>query len=322
MSDHDEGDGAASVSRRDFLARTVAGLAAAGSRPAFATEGGVPTRPLGRSGIAVPILAFGCGSRFLMYEDEDAAQAVLERALALGVRYLDTAIDYGGGRSESRVGRLMKARRADVFLATKVPARARTRDLALREVEASLKRLQTDHVDLLHVHGLEDAADLARVEAKDGVLRALYELREQKVTRLIGMSSHSDGAVLARAIERDDLDCVQMAMNPARANAFEERALPAAIARKLGVLLMKATAQDELIGAAKAPELLRYAWSLPVSAAVVGMPARDMLEANAAAARAFVPMTASEMDGLRARVAPARAALESFFARHHDGQTA
>lgn len=320
MSDHDDVR-RGGVSRRDFLGRAVAGLAASGALPALGAEGVVPTRPLGRTGISVSMLAFGCGSRFLMYP-EDEALGVLERALELGVRYLDTAVDYGDGRSETRVGRLMKTRRADVFLATKVPMRARTRDLALKEVEASLKRLQTDHVDLLHVHGLEDAADLARVEAKDGVLQALYELRSQKVARFIGMSSHADGAALARAIERDDLDCVQMAMNPACAGAFEEKALPAALGRKLGVLLMKATAQDELIGRARAPELLRYAWSLPVAAAVVGMPRREMLEANAAAARRFVPMTAAEMDALRARMAPARAALDGFFARHRDGQEA
>lgn len=321
MSDRDDDAG---VTRRDFIARTVAGLATARALPALGAQGvpgAFPTRPLGRSGMEVPILAFGCGSRFLRY-DEQESLAVLERALELGVRYLDTAVDYGEGESERRVGRLMKERRSDVFLATKIPTRARTRDLALREVEGSLKRLRTDHVDLLHVHGLEDAADLARVEAKDGVLRALYELRQQKVARLIGMSSHADGGVLAQAIERHNLDCVQMAMNPARANSFEEKALPAALAAKLGVLLMKATAQEELLGAARAPELLRYAWSLPVSAAVVGMPRREMLEANAGAARRFVPMTAAEMDALRARVAPARTALEDFFARHRDGQEA
>jgi aryl-alcohol dehydrogenase-like predicted oxidoreductase len=259
-----------------------------------------------------------------MYEEESAALAVLERALALGVRYLDTAIDYGDGKSESRVGQLMKTRRNDVFLATKIPTRARTRDLALKEVEASLKRLQTDHVDLLHVHSLGDAADLAAITAKDGVLQAVYELRSQKVARFAGITSHTDGAVMAEAIAKTDIDCVQMAMNPARANAFEEKALPAARAKNLGILLMKSTGQEQLLGPQGAPaaELLRYAWSLPVAAAVVGMPKPELLEANAAAARAFAPMSTAEMDDLRRRLAPAKAALEGFFARHHDGHHA
>jgi uncharacterized protein len=242
------------VSRREFLARTTATLATAGALPGLAAAAAdketapFPTRVLGRTGASVPILAFGCGSRFLMYEEESAALAVLERALALGVRYLDTAIDYGDGKSESRVGLLMKTRRNDVFLATKIPTRARTRDLALKEVEASLKRLQTDHVDLLHIHSLGDAADLAAITAKDGVLQAVYELRSQKVARFAGITSHTDGAVMADAIAKTDIDCVQMAMNPARANAFEEKALPAARAKNLGILLMKSTGQEQLLG--------------------------------------------------------------------------
>jgi hypothetical protein len=315
------------VTRREFLARTTATLAAAGALPAVGAAeavgaGSLPRRVLGRTGASVSILAFGCGSRFLSYEDEEAALAVLEKAFSLGVTYYDTAIDYGDGKSESRLGRFLSRRRADVFVATKIPTRARMRDIALKEVDASLKRLRTDHVDLLHVHSLGHAEDLERIEAKDGVLQALYELRDQKAARFIGMTSHTDGAVMATAIERHDLDCVQMALNPARTAAFEEKALPAAEAKKLGVLLMKSTAQEKLLGAdgAQASELLRYAWSLPVSAAVVGMPRPELLEQNVASARSFTPMSAAEMDALRHRLAPQREALERLFAAHRDGQ--
>jgi hypothetical protein len=207
-----------------------------------------------------------------------------------------------------------------VFLATKVPPNARTRDAALREVEASLKRLQTDHVDLLHAHSLGREDDLAKIEAPDGVLKALYELRSQKVARFIGITSHTDGAVMAKAIERHDLDCVQMAMNPARANRFEELALPAARKKDLGVILMKVTAQEKLLGPGGAPpaSLLRYGWSLPVSTVVCGMPRLEYLEANVASARAFEAMPPAEMDRLRGELAGRQVALESFFARHHD----
>ena len=173
------------VSRREFLERSglAAGVAAlplaAAPRADAAAGASRPHRTLGRTGASVSILAMGCGSRFLVYPAEQAS-AVLERALGLGINYLDTAIDYGDGESETRVGRVMATRRKDVFLATKVPGRARTRDTALREVEASLKRLQTDHVDLLHVHSLGQEDDLARIEAADGVLKALYDLREHR----------------------------------------------------------------------------------------------------------------------------------------------
>ncbi len=221
------------LSRREFLERSGLAVGAVAAMPALparvATEATVaakmPHRTLGRTGAKVSILAFGCGSRFLMYP-EDQASAVLEKVIDSGIDYLDTAVGYGDGESETRVGRVMATRRKDVFLATKVPTRSRTRDAALKEVEASLKRLQTDHLDLLHLHSLGDDADLAKIEAPDGALKALYELREQKVTRFIGMTSHTDGAVMAKAIERNDLDCVQMAMNPARVARFEELAPP------------------------------------------------------------------------------------------------
>jgi hypothetical protein len=311
------------VSRREFLEKT--GLAAA-ALPALATArpadaaAAMPRRTLGRTGVSVPILALGCGSRFLMYKPEEAS-AVLEKAIGLGVNYLDTAIDYGNGESETRVGRVMATRRKDVFLATKVPTRARTRDGALREVEASLKRLQTDHVDLLHLHSLAKEDDLAKIEAKDGAIRALYELRDQKVARFIGMTSHTDGAVMAQAIERNDLDCVQMAMNPARVLRFEDQALPAAKKKDLGVILMKVTGQERLLGAngAAPAALLRYAWTLPVSTVVCGMPKLEFLDQNAASARAFTPMPPGEIDALRTQLAGRQIALEQFFAHHHDG---
>jgi aryl-alcohol dehydrogenase-like predicted oxidoreductase len=279
----------------------------------------MPQRALGRTGVSVPILALGCGSRFLMYPAEESS-AVLEKALGLGIRYFDTAAAYGDGESERRVGRVMATRRKDVFLATKVPDRSRTRDAALREVEASLKRLQTGHVDLLHIHSLGNADDLAKIESPDGVLRALYELREQKVARFIGMTSHTDGAVMAQAIEHNDLDCVQMAMNPARALRFEELALPAARKKDLGILLMKVTGQERLLGAqgADPAALLRYAWTLPVAAVVCGMPKLEHLDANVASARGFTPMPAGEVDRLRTQLAGRQVALERFFAHHHD----
>ena len=313
------------ISRREFLetsglALGAAALPASTARAAdAAAPGDLARRTLGRTGVSVPMLAMGCGSRFLMYP-ADAASAALEKAIGLGITYLDSAIDYGNGESETRVGRVLTTRRRDVFLATKVPVRARTRDAALQEVEASLKRLQTDHVDLLHVHSLGGEDDLSRIEAADGVLKALYELRDQRVARFIGMTSHTDGAVMAAAIDRNDLDCVQMAMNPARANRFEELGLPAANRKNLGVILMKVTAQERLLGAGGegVPALLRYAWSLPVSTVVCGMPRLGHLEANAAAARAFTPMPPDDMERLRRQLRGRQVARERFFESHED----
>jgi uncharacterized protein len=317
------------ISRREFLERGGKVVGAVAAMPALlppvatgpaGTAALIPHRTLGRTGVSVSILAMGCGSRFLAYS-ADQATAVLEKAVDLGITYLDTAMDYGTGESETRVGRFVATRRRDVFLATKIPPGSRTRDAALREVEASLKRLRTDDVDLLHLHGLSDEVDLAKIEAADGALKALYELRAQKVARFIGMTSHADGTVMATAIERHDLDCVQMAMNPARALRFEELALPAANKKNLGVILMKVTGQDKLLGAGKADAsaLLRYAWSLPISAAVCGMPKLEYLEANVASARAFSsPFSPAEMDRLRQQYAGSTVAMARFFTNHRD----
>jgi uncharacterized protein len=314
------------VTRRQFLESTAlapaAGAILVSSSGLAASPGTLPQRTLGRTGVQVPVLAFGCGSRFLMYEEEDTALRVLSGAIDAGITYLDTAVGYGNGKSEERLGRLMPSRRGDVFLATKISNAARARDAALREVEQSLTRLRTDRIDLLHIHSLLREDDLAAIEAADGVLKALYELRDQKVARFIGMTSHTDGAVMATAIERHDLDCVQMAMNPSRALQFEELALPAARRKNLGIICMKVTAQEQLVGdgpgKADMNRLVRYALSLPVATAVIGMPRPEFISENIALVRQFTPMSPEEAERLRQHVAPQRARVASFFSHHAD----
>jgi predicted aldo/keto reductase-like oxidoreductase len=318
------------ISRRQFLENVGVGAAAgtgllllkdvAGALPATDL---IPKRTLGRTGVKVSILAFGCGSRFLMYKDEDSASAILNRAIDSGITYLDTAYSYGDGQSETRVGKIMATRRKEVWLATKIPDR--TRDEFLRRLEGSLKRLQTDHVDLVHIHGLGQADDLAKIEAPNGALKGLMEAREQKMARFAGMTSHTNGEVMAEAIKRHDLDCVQMALNASRNGRFEELALPAANAKNLGVIAMKVTGQEFLVGegAGKADmaSLLRYSMSLPVTAAVVGMPRPEMLAHNVETARAFSPLTDPEKERLREQLKPAREGLEKRLVGHVDGPT-
>ena len=318
------------ISRREFLENIGLGTAAgtsllllkdvAGAQPAATV---LPSRTLGRTGAKVSILAFGCGSRFLMYKDEDAASAILNRAIDSGITYLDTAYSYGDGESETRVGKVMASRRKDVWLATKIPDR--TRDEFLRRLEASLKRLQTDHVDLVHIHSLGQEDDLAKIEAPNGALKGLMEAREQKMARFAGMTSHTNGEVMAKAIERHDLDCVQMALNASRNGRFEELALPAANKKNLGIIAMKVTGQEFLVGegAGKAEmnSLLRYSMSLPVTTAVVGMPKPEMLAHNVEIARSFSPLSDQEKERLRQQLGTAREGLEKRLVGHLDGPT-
>jgi predicted aldo/keto reductase-like oxidoreductase len=324
------------LSRRQFLGAAAAGAVAAPALVSGAEAEGkltLPKRPFGKTGIEVSILAFGSGSRFLMYEDEEEALGALSRALDLGITYIDTAHSYGNGKSEERVGKLMGARRKDVTLATKLSARKA--DDARRQIELSLKRLQTDHLDVLHIHALKDHDDLAAIEAADGVLKALYQAREQKIARAIGITCHADPAALRTALERHDFDATQMALNaalarmanvpggmkatPMAAGGFEELALPVAVAKRLGVIAMKVFGQDQLIGTAPIEKMLGYALSLPVSVASCGMPKREYIEANLAMARRFTPMPEEERRRLRDAIAAERKiSMREFFRDHED----
>ena len=218
----------------------------------------------------------------------------------------------------------MSTRSMEVWLATKLPYR--TPYGFLRRLEGSLKRLRVDHVDLVHIHSLGQAEDLARVEAPDGALKGALEAREQKMARFIGMTSHTNGEVMAQAIQRHDLDCVQMALNASRNGRFEELALPAARQKNLGIIAMKGTGQEYLLGSGSGKSdissLLRYSMSLPVTTAVVGMPRLEMLEHNIEVARSFSPLPEQEMEHLRQELTPARDGMEKKLVGHLDGHTA
>ena len=320
------------MNRRQFLEALAVGLVAA---PTLASPppAKLPQRLLGRTGIKVPILGFGSGSRFLMYQDEDKAMAALHHAIDLGITYIDTAHSYGDGQSEERVGRVMATRRKEVTLSTKIAAR--TADEARRQIELSLKRLRTDHLDVLHIHQLKGLQDLAAIEAPAGVLKALYEAREQKLTRAIGITCHAEPAALQTALERHDFDCTQMALNAGLARmaevpggfkatlmgaaSFERLALPVATRKHMGIIAMKVFGQEQLLGAAPADKLLTYALSLPVSLASVGMPRLEHIESNAALALAFKPMSARQRRHLDESIESGHTlAMRQYFCDHQD----
>jgi aryl-alcohol dehydrogenase-like predicted oxidoreductase len=324
-----------SITRREFLETTALAGVAAGTLGATGTTP-LPTRVLGRTGAKVSILAFGTGSRFLQYKEEDKAIEALTKALDLGITYIDTADEYGKERlAEKRVGMAIRARRDSIFLATKLS----NRDGAESEriVEESLKALQVDQLDLLHIHALTTAEDLARIEAKGGVLEQLLKLRDRKVTRFIGITSHADPEVMRTALERHDFDCAQMALNAANVAmingggkrgmvpnpeihaSFETMALPVALRKKMGVLAIKAFAQDALIGQAAPEKLLYYTLSLPVTAAVVGMPKLEHIEDNVRLVKNFEPLPPEEMKSMAAALSlKNKQALDRFFRNHVD----
>ena len=320
------------VSRRQFLeSAAMASLVAATGHAA--EPGQLPTRLLGKTGARVSVLGIGGGSRFLAYKEEDKALEALNKAIDLGIRYVDTAQAYGNGVSESRVGKVMARRRNEVFLVTKI--QERDPDKAMARLEQSFKNLQTDRIDLVHIHSLTTADDLAVVEKKGGVLERLLKMRDGKAIRFVGVTSHTDPNVLKTALERHDFDCTQMALNaalvgmmngkggmvvnPGMIPSFETIALPVALRKKMGVLAMKVYAADGIIGQAPLEKLLYYSMSLPVSACVVGMPKLEFIGQNVAMAQKFRPLPDAERRDLsRALSGKNKQALDRYFRLHVD----
>jgi hypothetical protein len=331
-------------SRREFLKTTTAAMVLGAAEKALGATARqvalLPKRRLGKTGEMVSIIGFGLGSRFCSIPDEDAAQALLERALALGINYFDTAGSYTRRPlerlSEKRLGEFSKGRRKDIFLATKIDPR--DKDGVLRSVETSLKFLQTDYLDLIQIHSLSNLNDLDRMGGPDGVISAIQDLKDQKVARFSGITGHNDGMAMAEALRRHDFDTVLMALNAAQsANpiaqrkmepipAFEQSALPVALQKNMGILSMKVMGQGMIVGSgagrASPAELLQFNLSQPVASVVIGCEQMARLEENVQAALNFTPISESGKQKLQEKVAPSRSAWQRFLQSHDDSVAA
>jgi len=292
----------------------------------------MPTRNLGKTGHRVGLFSLGAQAAIEKAENEGVAIPILERALDLGVNYVDTSARYGGEArwSERYVGQVMKRRRAHAFLATKT--HDRTRDGSLKLLDRSLELLQTDHVDLWQLHAMSTMDDVDRVFAPGGAVEALQRAREEKKVRFVGLTGHTDPDVLAEAIRRFPFDTVLMAVNAADPHhlPFQRELLPLAVEREMGIVGMKVPARGRLLagyepppleqqrGAVKATrtgtltmrEAMRYVLTLPVSTVIVGVDSLAQLEENVAIAREFRPLGAAQLAALEGRAEPvARQAL-------------
>jgi aryl-alcohol dehydrogenase-like predicted oxidoreductase len=327
-------------SRREFLKTTTAAMVLGAVEKALGATAPqvalLPKRRLGKTGEMVSCIGFGSGTRFCSIQDEDAAQILLERAFDFGINYFDTAGSYTRRPlerlSEKRLGEFSKKRRKEIFLATKIDPR--DRDGALRSVETSFKFLQTDYLDLIQIHSLSDLNDLDRIGSPNGVLAAIQHLKDQKVSRFIGITGHNDGMAMTEALRRHDFDTVLMALNAAQsANpvaarkmepipAFEQSALPVAMQKNMGILSMKVMGQGMLVGSgagrASPAELLQFNLSQPVASVVIGCEQMARLEENVQAALNFTPISESGKQKLQQKVAPSRSAWQNFLRDHDD----
>jgi len=314
------------IRRRDFL-KTMAAAAAVGTTASslrgavpsgkgpearraagFAFDAkGLPTATLGKTDVTVPRIGIGLGSRFCAVTDEDKALEILEAALDHGFYYWDTAYNYTNKAiiSEERLGRVLERRRNEVFLATKFEER--TYDGVMRQLEGSLKRLRTDHLDLYQVHLIQSMTDLDTLGLPGGALDALRKIKEQKIARFIGFSGHVDAAAMAEAARRHDFDTMLIALNhyEERRGDFEAGAIPAAASRKMGIMIIKSVRPRETVAGLAASDLIRYALTLPlVHSAVVGTDSVEVVRKNAVLLRDFKPLSSEEMGRLAVKLEP------------------
>jgi aryl-alcohol dehydrogenase-like predicted oxidoreductase len=251
------------------------------------------TRPFGRTGKSFPILSFG-GQRIVDEHNctqEDAVR-ILNRALDGGIRYFDTAWAYSNGQAEQRLGLVAKERRSEMWIATKTTDTSR--DGALRQLEQSLQRLQTDHVDEWRLHNAYSFERLDQFTAQNGALQAAIEARDQGMVRYISISGHTDPQIQIQALNRFPFDSVLVAASALDhfIFSFAEEFLPVANARGVATIAMKVLGFGSLVHDVE--RALRYAFALPVSTVIVGMETMAQLEQNLAIAESFVPMSDEE----------------------------
>ncbi len=252
-------------------------------------------RVLGKTGEKVSILGFG-GFHLLEISDRDAV-TLINKYLDAGGNYVETAAEYGGGESERKVGLVMKERRDDCFLVTKCHIRDKTG--AEETINESLKRLNTDHIDLLIFHHVQSKDELETIFGPDGAAEAFYRAREAGKIRYIGISGHGIPDVLIEALKRYDFDAVMTGFNFFDRFNFpdtEDVLIPVAKERGVGIVGMKAFADGLLWNYPE--ESLRYALSLPIDVMVAGINTLEMLERDLSIVNNFSPMTEEEKEKL------------------------
>jgi len=244
-----------------------------------------PQRPLGSTGVRVPLIGYGTAPLGKDSVSEEQAVRCLNHAIDCGITYLDTSPDYG---SEPKLGAVMRTRRSEVFLATKV--NRRSKGGVLDELKESLRRLQTDHVDLIQVHAVNAWADLEQALAPDGAVAALEDARQQGLVRFIGITGHARPEILGHALSQYPFDTVLCALGMADrlVTSPETFLLPRAVERNIGVIAMK------VLGHGVYPDrelALRYSLGLPgVSIAILGMDSPAQIDENVAVAASFKPL--------------------------------
>jgi predicted aldo/keto reductase-like oxidoreductase len=291
--------------RRTFLTSSAAaGVTAltwgAVSNPSPVKPGDIPKRVLGKTGERLTIIG-QAGGRFPMCTFEDA-KAITLRAYELGINYFDTARIYWDGRSEEVYGAVLPPFRKNIFLTTKSPQR--TRQGAEKDLEASLRALHTDHVDLWQIHQVGSMEEVEQIFAPGGAIEAFEAAKQAGKCRFIGFTGHHDPQVhLAMLKKYDRYDTILMPLHPADPGylSFEKTVLPVAVERGMGIQAMKSTANSKLLQSIHLKDCLSYVLSLPVHCLALGCTTIGQVEDDVRIAREFKPLDEAQLDEIRER---------------------
>jgi predicted aldo/keto reductase-like oxidoreductase len=270
----------------------------------------IPRRPFGRTGETVTAIGMG-GFHLGLVGSEREAISLVRAAIDGGIGFMDNAWEYHDGQSEIRMGKaLANGYRERVFLMSKVCTHGRDAEVAMRQLEDSLRRLKTDYLDLWQVHEVVYPGDPDRHFMKGGVIEALDRAKEKGLVRFVGFTGHKDPALHLQMLSHDyPFDSCQMPLNcfDASFRSFEQQVLPEVARQGIAAIGMKSLCgegQPAKKRALKAVEALRYAMSLPVAVTVTGIDSLKVLRQNLSVARGFRPLGALEMERIRARYAP------------------
>ena len=301
------------MNRRHFLKTAAAGtvVTSMSRKFAFAADAALPTRTLGRTGEKVSIVGLG-GYHIGMQSDEQESIRIIRTALDAGMNFLDNCWDYNGGQSEIRMGKALRdGYRQKGFLMTKIDGR--TKKAAAQQIEESLRRLQTERIDLLQFHEVIRDTDPDSIFATGGGMEAVLEAKKQGKVRYIGFTGHKSPDIHLKMLQAASahhftFDAVQMPLNvmDAHYDSFEKRVLPVLVKDNIGVLGMKPLGDKQIVKSKTAApvECLHYAMNLPTSVVITGCDSLNILQQALDAARSFKAMSQGEVASLLARTAP------------------
>jgi aryl-alcohol dehydrogenase-like predicted oxidoreductase len=290
------------VTRRIFVETLMLGAAAGAAHGQSSAE--IPKRPLGSTGLRVSALGLG-GYHLGSVNSEAEASQIVNEALDAGVNFFDNAWEYHQGLSEERLGSALKGKRDRAVLMTKVCTHGRDKNVALRQLEESLTRLQTDHIDVWQIHEVIYENDPDLIFAPNGAAEALLEAKRQGKVRFLGFTGHKDPSIHLKMLSHNfPFDTVQMPLNclDATFRSFETSVLPEVNRRGIAALGMKSLGgSGELVreGGVVVTMGLRYAMSLPVAVTISGIDSLEVLHQNLEVAHGFQPFSAAEMQTIR-----------------------